>query len=132
MTSATVLFDGICNLCNASVRFIIERDPQGYFQFASLQSAVGQQFLRQHGLAQAPLSSIVLIEAGRAYTRSDAALRIAQNLVRPWPLVAYGRWIPRPLRDAVYGWIANNRYRWFGQTAQCMMPSRQTRSRFLE
>ncbi len=132
MAVAIVLFDGICNLCNASVRFIMERDPEGYFQFASLQSAVGQQLLQQYGLMQAPLASIVLIEAGQAYTHSDAALRIAQHLARPWPLLAYARWIPRPLRDAVYGWIANNRYRWFGQSAQCMMPSRQTRSRFLE
>jgi predicted DCC family thiol-disulfide oxidoreductase YuxK len=132
MTPAIVLFDGICNLCNASVRFIIERDPQGYFQFASLQSAQGQQILRQYGLAQAPLTSIVLIEQDRAYTHSDAALRIANHLVNPWPLLAYARWIPRPIRDALYTWVANNRYRWFGQAAQCMMPSRQTRSRFLE
>jgi predicted DCC family thiol-disulfide oxidoreductase YuxK len=132
MTPAIVLFDGICNLCNAAVQFIIERDPQGYFQFASLQSVLGQQLLRQYGLAQIPMASIVLVENGQAYTHSDAALRIARRLANPWPLFAYARLIPRPLRDMVYTWIANHRYRWFGQRAQCMMPSRQTRSRFLE
>lgn len=131
MSNAIILFDGVCNLCTGSVRFIIDRDPQGYFQFASLQSAIGQQLLQPHGLTAAPLNSIILLENGQLYTQSDAALRIARRLTGLWPLLRLGRLVPRPLRDGLYGWIAANRYRWFGQAESCLIPTPALRRRFL-
>lgn len=127
---SVVLFDGVCNLCNAAVRFIIRRDPGGRLRFAALQSEAAAVLLA----AQAePLpDSIVLVEGGRVFTRSAAALRIARRLRFPWPLLYALIVVPRPLRDAVYGWIARNRYRWFGRSDQCMVPTPELRARFLD
>ena len=126
---AIVLFDGVCNLCNSSVHFIIARDPAARFRFAALDSAAGQRLLAESGLSGS--LSVVLIENGRAYTRSAAALRIARRLRFPWPLLYALIVVPRPLRDAVYDWIARNRYRWFGKREVCMTPTPELRSRFL-
>lgn len=126
-----VLFDGVCNLCNHSVHFIIDRDPHQQFRFASLQSDHGRQLLEHHGLPAEQLDSIVLIEAGRAYLRSSAALRIARRLKWPWKIFYLGVVIPRPIRDAIYRWIAANRYRWFGKEETCRIPTPELRSRFL-
>lgn len=128
---ATVLFDGVCNLCNASVLFVIDRDPGGRFRFAPLQSDEGRAVLREHGFAGGDLSSVVLVERGRVYTRSAAALRIARRLTGAWPLLYALVAVPRPLRDAVYDWVARNRYRWFGREAACRMPTPELRRRFL-
>ena len=128
-----VLFDGVCNLCTGSVRFIIQRDPGGRFMFASLQSEPGARLTRRHGVATAAtdLSSIVLIANGRAYERSDAALRIARHLSGAWRALWLLRFVPRPIRDAVYGLVARNRYRWFGRQESCMVPTPELRARFL-
>lgn len=132
---AFILFDGVCNLCNGAVNFIIDRDPEGYFTFAALQSKEAAPLLAQFGrpttsLTDAP-DSIVLIEGGRLYERSEAALRIARRLNGLWPL-AYGFVaLPKPFRDAFYGWIAANRYRWFGKQDACRIPTPELRSRFL-
>jgi predicted DCC family thiol-disulfide oxidoreductase YuxK len=133
MTSphAIVLFDGVCNLCNASVNFIIERDPEGHFQFASQQSQAGQSILRQFSLPQNALQSIVLIENGRSYTRSQAALRIARRLGGWARVLALGIVVPSWLRDLIYDFVAANRYRWFGQLQACRLPSDEIRGRFL-
>ncbi|MBA2671698.1 MAG: DUF393 domain-containing protein [Gemmatimonadetes bacterium] len=129
---AVVLFDGVCNLCNASVLFVIDRDPTGYFRFAPLQSREAQRRLDQLGCGAAgDLSSIVLLEGGRCYRRSSAALRIARRLRGLWPLLYGFSVVPAPVRDLVYAWIARNRYRWFGQAAECRIPSPELRSRFL-
>ena len=131
---ALVLFDGVCNFCNASVHFIVDRDPARRFRFAALQSAAGAAALRAQGRAPAAgdPDSIVLIEGGRVYERSAAALRIARHLRFPWPLLYAFVVVPRPLRDLVYRLIARNRYRWFGRTEECRVPTPALRERFLE
>jgi predicted DCC family thiol-disulfide oxidoreductase YuxK len=127
-----LLFDGVCNLCNGAVRWIIPRDPHGNIHFASLQSATGQALAAQHGIDTSTLSTIVLIHAGTAYTASDAALFLCTQLVWPWPLLAPLRIVPRFIRNAVYYFVARNRYRWFGQSESCMLPFPAYQSRFLE
>jgi predicted DCC family thiol-disulfide oxidoreductase YuxK len=131
MTSAIVLFDGVCTLCTWSVQFILRRDPHGYFRFAALQSSIGQHLLREHGLSTERFSSIVLIEHGTVYTSSDAALRIARHLRGWWPCISVLLLVPRFLRDEIYQWVAAHRYRWFGQTESCVIASSATRNRFL-
>lgn len=127
-----MLFDGDCNLCNGSVKFILRRDRRGRFQFASLQSAAGRQALAAVG-ATGPLpDSIVLVRDGRVAMKSAAALQIARGLRWPWPLLAVFWLVPRPLRDLVYDWIARHRYRWFGKNEACLVPSPELRSRFLD
>ena len=128
---AVVLFDGVCNFCNASVRFIARRDARGYFHFAPLESDAGQQLLSEWGLNGTAIDSVVLVEGGRASVKSTAALRIARRLSGLWPLVVVFLIVPRFLRDAVYDVIARNRYRWFGRSEQCMVPSAELRARFL-
>ncbi|HEX2202676.1 MAG TPA: thiol-disulfide oxidoreductase DCC family protein [Longimicrobium sp.] len=126
-----VLFDGVCNFCNASVNFIIDRDPRGRLRFAALQSEAGEAFLRGAGMPTADFDTVVLVEDGRVHTRSDAALRIARRLSGAWPLLAAFRVVPRPLRDLVYDLVARNRYRLFGKRDACMLPSPEVRARFL-
>ena len=127
---ALVLFDGVCNVCNASVTFIIDRDPAGRFQFASLQSAVGQEVLRRLGRPAADFDSVILVENGRFYEKSDAALRIARHL-RGWRWAWIFRFIPKFLRNLLYNLIARNRYRWFGRRETCRVPTAEERERFL-
>ena len=127
-----VLFDGVCNLCNGAVQFIINRDPQGRFSFASLQSAAGQARLREFGLSTEAFDTFVLLEGGNAYTRSTAALRIARQLPGAWRLLYALMIVPRPIRDWVYGLVARNRYRLFGRQDSCMMPTPELKAKFLE
>jgi predicted DCC family thiol-disulfide oxidoreductase YuxK len=130
-TGPVVLFDGVCNFCNGTVNFLIRQDREKKLRFAALQSEAGQALLREHGLPTGEFGSFVFIEAGKAYTASTAGLRLYRHL--PW----YWRWtqifwiVPRPLRDAVYNWIARNRYRWFGKKNACMIPTPDMRERFL-
>lgn len=127
-----VVFDGVCNLCNATVQFILNRDPAGRFRFAANQSAVGRQLLERLGLDPADVTSVYLIEEGRIWSRSTAVLRILRQLRQPWPL-AYGLiLIPRPLRDLAYGVVARLRYRLFGRREACRLPRPGERSRFLD
>ena len=128
---AVVLFDGVCNLCNASVRFIIARDPHGRFRFAPLTSQAATTLLRSAPVSATLSDSVVLIEEGRVFTRSDAALRIAKHLAFPWPLAYALVVLPRFLRDRVYDLVARHRYRWFGRREACMVPARELRDRFL-
>jgi predicted DCC family thiol-disulfide oxidoreductase YuxK len=127
-----ILFDGVCTLCNASVRFVIRRDPEGVFRFASLQSEQGRSLLQSHGLPLEELSSIVLVDEKRCYVKSDAALRIVRSLRWPWPLLAALTIVPRGLRDTVYEYVARNRYRWFGKDETCALPLPDWADRFLE
>ena len=129
--SAIVLFDGVCNLCDKSVRFIFRHDPSGYFQFAPLQSETAQKLLAEAGASVPDLNSILLIEDGKVYSHSTAALRIARRLKAPISLLWAGMILPRPLRDAIYKTIAKNRYKWFGQKETCEMPPKGLRERFL-
>lgn len=129
---AVVLFDGVCNLCNGAVNFIIDRDPAGYFRFAPLQSDVAATYLDDTDGPDADLSTIVLVEDGQTYVRSTAALRIARRLTGAWPLLFLAIVVPRPLRDAVYNWVAHNRYDWFGTRDECRLPTPGLRDRFLD
>lgn len=129
---ATLLFDGVCNLCNGAVQFIVKRDPAGRVHFAALQSDAARRLLAEYGLPDDYLKTIVLIENGRAYTHSTAALRVARLLRAPWPAFYYAFiWVPRPVRDLVYGLVARNRYRLFGMREACMVPTPDLRARFL-
>lgn len=128
---AIILFDGVCNLCDKSVQFILKRDKKAYFRFAALQSDEGQERLKELGKDQSSFSSIVLMENGKVYEKSTAALRIARHLSGAWPLLYGFIIVPRFIRDAVYGWIAKNRYRWFGKKNHCMMPKPEWKERFL-
>jgi len=127
-----VLFDGVCNLCNGFVNFVIDRDPAGYFKFGALQSEAARPYLERFGLRPDYMDSIVLIENGRLYRDSTAALRILRRLQGLWPLLYGLIVVPRPLRDAVYRWIARHRYRWFGRREQCRVPTPDLLARFLE
>ena len=131
-THQLILFDGVCNLCNGFVQFVIERDPDGRFQFGALQSAAAQRVLDQHHASSPLLDSVVLLEEGRVFNGSTAALRIVRRLRFPWPLAASLLLIPRPLRDWIYAGVARRRYRWFGKREHCMVPTPALRSRFID
>ncbi len=129
--AATVLFDGVCNFCNSSVNFIIERDKTGYFKFAPLQSEIGEELIAKYGIDPSDTDSVVLVDEGRAFTHSTAALKIAKKLDGPWSL-AYGFIIvPKFARDGAYKLFARYRYRLFGRRDECMMPTPEIRARFL-
>lgn len=126
-----VLFDGVCNLCNRSVQTILRHDRQARFRFASLQSPLGEKLRDDLGIDREKVDSVILVEGGRWYKESDAALRIARGLGGLWKLFGVFRLVPRPLRDAAYRLIARNRYRWFGKTETCWVPTPELRGRFL-
>jgi len=126
-----VLVDGVCHFCQGVTKWIIKRDPKGKYHFASLQSDVAKRLLEQGRLPVDRMDTFVLIEDGKYYTRSTAALKLAKGLKFPYPLLYGFVIIPRPLRDAVYGVIARNRYRWFGKDETCMLPSPDIKDRFL-
>lgn len=126
-----ILFDGVCNLCAGFVRFVIARDPTGVFRFVPAQSALGTAILRDLGMSTSDYESNILIEAGRAYFKSDAYFRIIARLRRPWPLMRFARICPRPWRDWAYDRIAANRYAWFGRRDACLVPSPDVVARFL-
>ena len=137
---AVVLFDGVCNLCNGFVQFIIPRDPAAYFRFAALSSEAATRVLStardardaRHARDGGPLmDSIILVEDGGVYVRSTAALRIARRLGFPW-FLGYGLVVvPRFIRDAIYDFVARHRLRWFGRRETCMIPGPGIRERFL-
>jgi predicted DCC family thiol-disulfide oxidoreductase YuxK len=131
VATPVVLFDGVCNLCNGTVRFIILHDTRRVFRFAPLQSATGQQLLAAYGIDASRLDTFVLVEGDRCLVRSDAVLAIARHLAFPWSLLVIFRFIPRPVRDWMYGIVARNRYSWFGERNECLIPSADVRARFL-
>lgn len=126
-----VLFDGVCNLCNGFVNFLLDHDAEGYFRFGALQSPEAQALLAPYGIDGRDLESVVLLEGGRAYRRSEAALRILRRLGGAWSWLYAFMLVPRPLRDAIYGLIAANRYRLFGLRASCRLPTPELRNRFI-
>ncbi len=128
-----ILFDGVCNLCSASVNFVIDHDPNARFRFAALQSDAAIYTLAQHGvtLPAGDPDSFVLVEGGHVYERSTAALRVARNLGGVWRLLYAFIVVPAFLRDAVYKLVARNRYRWFGKSDTCRVPTPELRARFL-
>lgn len=126
-----ILFDGVCNLCNSMVQFVIKKDSKKLFQFASLQSAYGQQILQKFKLPTTVLNSFVLLEDGKIYTKSTAALRVAKQLKGLWPLLYGFIIVPTFIRNGVYDFIAKNRYKWFGKQETCWLPTPDLRDRFL-
>lgn len=125
-----ILFDGVCNLCNSVVQFLIKRDKTDTFRFASLQSEAGQQILGQHQLPTQNFNSFVLYKNNKIYQKSTAALLVAKALPGWWPLLAAFIIIPPLLRDPLYDIIAQNRYKWFGKKESCPLPSAETRKKF--
>lgn len=126
-----MLFDGVCNVCNAGVQFMLRHERAPEVQFASLQSARGRELVATYGLAD-DISTVVFIEGGKVFTRSSAAVRAARYLRAPWPALAWLLWvIPKPLRDLAYVVFAANRYRLFGKRHECMVPTAELRARFL-
>jgi len=132
MDRPIILFDGVCNLCNGAVQFVLKRDRTKQFRFASLQSNAGQALLRGRGLPTEDFDTMVLVEEDRVYTRSNAALRILRGCGGMWALAYAFILVPRALRDAVYGVIARYRYRWFGKREECWLPTPELRDRFLD
>ena len=125
-----VLFDGVCNLCNRSVDFIIRHEKSHKLQFASLQSDVGKSIVNKSGLDEIP-DSVMLYVDGKLLIRSDAVLAISTYLKRPYAYGIIFKYVPKILRDSVYNLIAKNRYRWFGKKEKCRVPSADERERFL-
>lgn len=126
-----ILFDGVCNFCDASVQFIIKRDPAAHFLFTSLQSEKGLELTKKYAIPE-NVDSLVLIENGKAFTKSSAALRIAKKLDGLWHLFFLLILVPRKIRDGVYDYVAKNRYKWFGKKEDaCMLPSPEQRKRFI-
>jgi len=126
-----ILFDGVCNLCNGFVQFVIQHDPAGQFKFTSLQSDKGQELLKELPDAYRQIDSVVFLENGRFYQKSAAALRIIRRLSGAWPLLYLLMILPPFLRDWLYSFVARNRYRWFGQQESCMLPTPELKARFL-
>ncbi len=129
---AIVLFDGVCNLCNGAINFILKRDPAGNFAFASLQSEAGQEVLTNYGLSTQNFNTVILVQDGKVYKKSRAALQIAGKLEGGWKLLQVFKVVPAFISDAVYSFIAQNRYRFFGKRDACRLPTPDIRRRFLE
>ena len=130
-TESIILFDGVCNLCNSSVQFIIKRDSTCKFKFASLQSPLGKYYLDQFNLPSDNLESVILFKNGILYQKSNAAFEIVKNLDGLWPALYVFKIVPRILRDWMYTIIGNNRYAWFGKKNACMIPTPELKSRFI-
>ena len=128
---AIILFDGVCNLCNSSVQFVIQHDRANKFLFAALQSQTGQALLQQYNLPQQGFNSFVLIQNEKVFLKSTAALHVAKQLNGPAKLLYGFIIVPAFIRNTVYNFIAKNRYKWFGKKESCMMPTPTLQSRFL-
>jgi predicted DCC family thiol-disulfide oxidoreductase YuxK len=127
-----LLFDGVCHLCDASVRFIVRHDPAGRIKFAPIQSPLGSRLYTQNGLNPAAPNAMLFLTPRGAFQASDAALEVARTLGGVWQIALLFKPLPRALRDAAYYFIARNRYRWFGKDESCMMPSPELQARMLE
>lgn len=127
-----LLFDGVCNLCSASVQFVLKRNSKENVRFASLQSEFAVKALKDSKLPTDYLNSLVLLENGKTYVKSDAALKLAKHLNGAWKLGGVFSIVPRFIRDAVYDWVAKNRYKWSGKKDVCWIPEPRWKNRFIE
>lgn len=127
-----ILFDGVCNLCNSSVNFIIDQDKHDVFRFASLQSGKGQEVMKQFGLPEGEYNSFLLLDNGKLYMRSTAALRVSKYLPGVWKILYAFIIVPKFIRDFVYDIIAKHRYKWFGQAESCRVPTPELKAKFVE
>jgi predicted DCC family thiol-disulfide oxidoreductase YuxK len=128
-----ILFDGVCNLCNSAVQFVIKHDGKDVFRFVALQSELGQQILKHIGVNPVNIDSIVLYEPGVAYYyKSSAAIQIARSLGGFWHFGTVFKVIPTGIRNLLYDYIAKNRYKWYGKKESCMIPTLELKIKFLE
>jgi len=128
-----ILFDGVCNLCNRSVQYIIKRDKNDAFRFAALQSEIGEKLVSDRQIDTSKVDSIILIEPGVAYyVKSDAAIEIAKEIGGAWTMFRLFQWVPVSIRNIVYDFVARNRYSWYGKKDQCMIPTPELKAKFLE
>ncbi|MBT9189326.1 DCC1-like thiol-disulfide oxidoreductase family protein [Zobellia russellii] len=127
-----ILFDGVCNLCNGAVQFIIKRDEKDVFRYAALQSDLGKQLMSERNIDASQIDSIILIDPGVAfYIKSDAALEIGKQLSGYGVISSVLLWIPSSIRNIVYDFIARNRYKWYGKKEECMIPTPELKAKFL-
>lgn len=131
MSDAVILFDGVCNLCHGTVRFVLPRDPRGHFRFASLQSDAGRALVLRFGRDPGQLDTVYVVTEAGILERSEAILEILRQLRAPWSWLAVARVLPRSWRDALYGFVARRRYAWFGRRDVCAMPEPGWEQRFL-
>lgn len=129
--SPIILFDDLCNLCNGAVQFVIKHDAEKKFFFTSLQSEAGQKLLQQYKLPIENFNSFTLVQDDKVYIRSTGALKVAKQLKGGIKLLYVFIIVPSFIRDAVYNWIAKNRYKWFGKKESCMLPTPELKARFL-
>jgi predicted DCC family thiol-disulfide oxidoreductase YuxK len=128
-----ILFDGVCNLCNSSIQFVIKHDKKNRYKFAALQSDVAKMLLNERGIDSSQIDSIILIDPETAYyIKSSAALEIGKSFGGGWRLLSIFEWVPRPIRDWIYDLIAKNRYSWFGKQNDCMIPTPELKAKFLD
>lgn len=127
-----ILFDGVCNLCNSSVNWLIDRDKKNLFHFSSLQSAYGQKLVQDNGLTGNYMDTFVLNDDGKIYLRSEAALRVLRYLGGVYYLAGVFLIVPQFVRDGVYNWVAANRYKWFGKSETCRIPTPELKTKFME
>jgi len=128
-----LLYDGVCNLCNSAIQFIIKRDKKNLYKFAALQSDAAAPLLKERGIDTSKIDSIILIDPNTAYyTKSSAALEIGKTFGGGWRLLGVFEWVPGPVRDWVYDLIAKNRYSWFGKQNECMVPTPELKAKFLD
>ena len=128
-----ILFDGVCNLCEASVQFVIKYDKKDVFRFVALQSELGIEIIKHIGLENNNIDSVILYEPGIAYNyKSAAALEIAKNLGGFFHFGTVFKLIPNGLRNLIYDYIARNRYLWYGKKDSCLLPTEEIKSKFLE
>ena len=127
-----VLFDGVCNFCDASVQFVIRHEKNSTLKFASLQSETGTHLMKKYGLDSSEIDSIIFITNGKAYIKSSAALRLCKHLKGLYPLLFAFIIVPPFIRNSVYDWVARNRYKWYGKKDSCMIPSPEIRARFVD
>lgn len=126
-----IIFDGVCNLCEYSVQFIVKYDRHGRFKFVSAQSEKGKVLQRLHGVDTLQEGTVILLKGDYVYIKSDAAIEIAKDLDGLWRFLYVLKFIPKPVRDFIYSIISKNRYRWFGKKSECLLPDNNIKERFL-
>ncbi|MGM0805066.1 MAG: thiol-disulfide oxidoreductase DCC family protein [Bacillota bacterium] len=132
LTTAVLLFDGVCNLCNGSVQFILKHEKSEKLKFSAIQSEAGQKLLSQYSIDPEQTNSVILISDEGVYTESDAVAKVAEFLKFPYNTGKYMKVVPRQIRNVFYKKVASNRYKWFGQKESCMIPTPDLRNRFLQ
>ncbi|MBH0169087.1 thiol-disulfide oxidoreductase DCC family protein [Fictibacillus sp. 18YEL24] len=132
LTTAVLLFDGVCNLCNGSVQFILKHEKSEKLKFSAIQSVAGQKLLSQYSIDPEQTNSVILISDEVVYTESDAVAKVAEFLKFPYNTGKYMKIVPRQIRNVFYKKVASNRYKWFGQKESCMIPTPDLRNRFLQ